>query len=92
MSSYHWYDLVGSIGAAGIILAFFLIQTGKIKATDIRYSLLNGISASLIVVSLSFNFNFSSFMIELFWIAISLIGVKNWIKEKLVAKRTLNQN
>lgn len=86
MGSYHWYDFIGNIGAACIVIAFFLIQTGKVKATDIRYSLINGIGACLIIVSLLYNFNLSSFMIEVFWISISLIGIYNWIKERFAKK------
>lgn len=86
MGSYHWYDFIGNIGAALIVLAFFLIQTGKVTAKDVRYSLINGIGACLIIVSLLYNFNLSSFMIEVFWITISLIGIYSWIKERFLTK------
>ncbi|TPG60045.1 CBU_0592 family membrane protein [Ewingella americana] len=91
LANYHWYDFVGNIGAFGIVLAFYLIQAGKIKADDIRYSLLNGISAGLIVVSLLFNFNLSSFLIELFWISISIMGILKWLKARRMARVVTQQ-
>lgn len=71
----HWSDAVGVAGTAMILLAFLLIQIGRMDSQQLRYSLLNGLGASLILVSLAFNFNLSAFIIEVFWVFISLIGI-----------------
>ena len=70
-----WHDFLGASGAALIVITYFLLQTNKLNPKTITYSLLNLIGASLILVSLYFNFNLSAVVIEIFWVAISLLGL-----------------
>ncbi|WP_086481554.1 CBU_0592 family membrane protein [Oceanospirillum sanctuarii] len=80
--SYTWFDLVGNIGVFLVVLAFYLLQTERITSRDIRYSLLNLTGAILLLISLLFNWNLSSVIIELFWIGISLIGIFKHLTRK----------
>ncbi|MDX1320944.1 MAG: hypothetical protein R3207_12255 [Oceanospirillum sp.] len=80
--SYSWFDLVGNIGVFMVVLAFYLLQTERLNSRDIRYSLLNLTGAILLLISLLFNWNLSSVIIELFWIAISLIGIFKHLTRK----------
>lgn len=68
-------DVVGFIGAIILMVAFLLLQLGRLSSNSILYSLLNALGASLIVFSLLFDFNLAAFIIEVFWIAISLVGL-----------------
>ena len=68
-------DVVGVIGAIILMIAFLLLQLGRLSSNDISYSILNAVGAGLIVFSLFYNFNLSAFIVELFWIAISLLGL-----------------
>ena len=70
-----WHDFLGASGAALIVITYFLLQTNKLNPKTITYSLFNLIGASLILVSLYFNFNLSAVVIEIFWVAISLLGL-----------------
>lgn len=79
---YTIYDFIGNIGVVILISTYFLLIHGKIKAEDIKYSLLNLISAILITVSLMATLNISSLIIEIFWIAISLYGIWKWYQQK----------
>lgn len=72
---YAWYDVVGSVGVGIIIFTYVLLQLEKIRSESLLYSLLNATGASLIIVSLIFNFNFSAFIVEFFWVLISLYGI-----------------
>lgn len=72
---YAWYDLIGSIGVGIIIFTYIALQLGKIRSESLFYSLLNAFGASLILISLFYNFNFSAFIVEFFWLLISLFGV-----------------
>ncbi|MGH7108983.1 MAG: CBU_0592 family membrane protein [Stellaceae bacterium] len=69
------YDLAGFAGAAIIIIAYLANQRGRLRSDDWRYPLANLIGAALILVSLYFEWNFPSAVIEVFWIAISLYGL-----------------
>ncbi|HEX8369305.1 MAG TPA: hypothetical protein VF604_12245 [Pyrinomonadaceae bacterium] len=80
---YAWYDLLGSIGVGLIILTYVALQLEKIRSEQLLYSLLNAIGAGLIVFSLCFSFNFSAFVVEFFWVLISLYGIgKHFMKAK----------
>ncbi len=68
-------DIIGGIGVALIVITYFLLQIGKIKSTQLLYSLMNMIGSLLILISVFKNWNLSSFLIEVFWILISLIGI-----------------
>lgn len=52
--SYAWYDILGTLGVAVIIITYILLQTEKLRSENLHYSLLNAIGASLIIVSLYF--------------------------------------
>jgi len=71
----QWHDLIGSSGAAMIVAAYALLQFRRISSEALSYSLLNAAGAALILVSLAVDFNLSAFLIEAFWLAISLVGL-----------------
>ena len=73
--SYSLYDLLGNIGVFFIIISYLLLQLNKIKSSDVRYSLMNLVGASLVIISLIENFNMSALVIEVFWVGISIIGI-----------------
>ena len=73
--SYVWYDILGTLGVALIILTYVLLQLGRVRSEQLAYSLLNAIGAALILVSLYYSFNFPSFVVEFFWLLISLFGI-----------------
>lgn len=78
---FAWYDIIGSIGVATIILTYVLLQTERIKSESLQYSVLNGLGAGLIVFSLFYSFNFSAFVVEVLWVLISIYGiVKYFVK------------
>ena len=77
---YQWHDLVGNAGVAAILACYFLAQTGRMDISRPGYSLLNGLGALLIMVSLIYNFNLSSFVIEIAWLTISGYGLWRWYR------------
>jgi len=79
---YAWYDLVGSIGVGLIIVTYVLLQTDKIKSETLIYSILNAVGASLIIISLLFSFNLSAFIVEFFWVLISIYGIGKYFLKK----------
>jgi hypothetical protein len=75
----NWYDILGSLGVAVIILTYVLLQIERVRSDQLIYSLLNAIGAALILVSLYFDYNFPSVVVEFFWLVISLFGIGKWI-------------
>ena len=68
-------DAVGFLGVALLVGAYAALQFGKLSADDPWYSGLNALAALLITVSLIYSFNAASFVIEVFWFAISIYGL-----------------
>lgn len=79
---YEWHDFVGNLGVVFILACYFCAQTGRMDIKLPTYSLLNGAGALLIIVSLIYNFNLSSFVIELAWLAISGYSLLRWLRER----------
>lgn len=79
---YAWFDMLGSVGVGLIILTYILLQLEKLRSTDLIYSLLNGVGAALILISLFYSFNFPSFIVEFFWLLISLFGIGKYLMKK----------
>lgn len=72
-------DVIGMAGTALIVVSYYLLQLQKLASTDLSYNLMNLVGATLLLISLCFTFNLASFVIELFWIGASLIGLwKLW--------------
>ncbi|MGI8811798.1 MAG: CBU_0592 family membrane protein [Pyrinomonadaceae bacterium] len=80
--SYAWYDIIGTIGVAVIIITYVLLQFEKVGSEQVAYSLLNAVGAALILVSLYFSFNLPSFIVEFFWMLISLFGIGKYLVKK----------
>lgn len=71
----EWHDILGITGVALIVGSYLLLQLERLKSRHPAYSLANAVGAGLILISLVFDFNLSAFVIESFWIVISLAGL-----------------
>lgn len=81
---YGLIDLFGLIGVAMIVVTYLLLQLDKLKSTDLAYSVLNALGASLIVASLIVEFNLSALLMEVFWVLISFIGIGRHLRLKTI--------
>jgi len=72
---YSWFDLVGNIGVLLMVIAYLLLQLEKLSSSALSYLLLNAVGAMLVMISLMFRFNLSAFLMEAFWLLISLYGL-----------------
>ncbi|MGB7342181.1 MAG: hypothetical protein WBC91_25010 [Phototrophicaceae bacterium] len=72
------YNVIGTIGVAIILTTYFLLQTNRIHANELPYSVLNFFGASMILISLIYDFNFPSFVVEVAWVLISVMGMIRW--------------
>ncbi len=82
---YSWFDLIGNIGVLLMVVAYLLLQLEKLSSSAVSYLLLNALGATLVIISLKFRFNLSAFLMEAFWLLISLYG----LTKPLFAKRTV---
>ena len=79
MDIYQW---IGFIGMAFVVIAYLFLQTNKYTIRSMQYQLLNLIGAILLLISLFVHFNLGSFIIEVFWIIITIYGIVSNIRKK----------
>ena len=75
-------DAIGMLGSLLVVLAYYLLQLERTDPRGLSYNVINLTGAACLLLSLCFNFNLASFVIEIFWIAASLIGLwKYWRRQ-----------
>ena len=79
MDFFQWLGFAGMIC---IVLAYFLLQLGMYDIHALNYQLLNLIGAIALIIYLLVHFNLGSFLIEVFWIMITVYGVFKTVRHK----------
>ncbi|HYV83315.1 MAG TPA: hypothetical protein VE931_07370 [Pyrinomonadaceae bacterium] len=87
---YGLLDLIGNIGVVVLMITYLMLQLNKLRSDGLAYSLLNAAGASLIVLSLLVNFNLSAFVMEVFWVLISCVGIYRYFRLKSMRSQTLD--
>jgi len=72
----------GVVGMACVVFAYFAVERDWFNNKEVKFYVINLIGAVLLLISLLINFNLGSFVIEIFWIAISIFGIINNYKVK----------
>ena len=72
------------------MIAYLMLQLNKLSSDGLAYSLLNAIGASLIIVSLIYDFNLSALLMEVFWVLISFVGIYRYFRLKGLRLQTLD--
>ncbi|MGD9654490.1 MAG: hypothetical protein AB7U44_04775 [Sulfuricurvum sp.] len=78
-------DVIGIFGVGIIVFAYILLQMEKMDPKALTFSVLNSLGAFLIIVSLLYDWNFASFLMEFIWLLISLYGVLKYFKSRRIA-------
>lgn len=79
-------NVVGLIGVALLLFAFFLLNTSKVSPLSLIYQWFNFIGAGFILFSLLFQWNLSAAVIEIAWMLISIVGIVRSYKHSLKNK------
>ncbi|MCI0501872.1 MAG: hypothetical protein L0Y61_09055 [Epsilonproteobacteria bacterium] len=67
-------DITGILGVLIIVIAYIAMQIDKMDPKGFTFSFLNTIGAALILISLYFDWNLASFVMEAIWFILSLYG------------------
>ena len=81
-ASLAWYDGVGLAGTLAVLVAYFLLQAGRLSGTGLAYPLLNLFGAAAILVSLRGGFNLSVFLLQAAWIVVSVFGIYRTLRAR----------
>lgn len=82
----QWTDIVGLIGVLLILLAFLLLQIGKLRGDGPIHQLLNAFGAAAVLVSLWHAFNLSVLLMESAWLLISMYGFARGVQLRREAR------
>jgi purine-cytosine permease-like protein len=72
------HDIAGVIGSVIVIVAYFATQAGWFGANDPRFAWANLVGAVLIISSLVMDWNLAAFVVEIFWLLISVFGLARY--------------
>jgi len=75
-------NIIGMIGTVLIVGAYFLMQLNKMDPKGLVFNVSNFIGAVFLTLSLLVHFNLAAIVIEIFWIAASLVGIFNYWRLK----------
>lgn len=68
-------NTVGLIGDVLLLVAYFLLQSGRVDSQHLTFSLMNLLGALMILFSLFFSWNLPAAVIEVAWSLISILGI-----------------
>jgi len=75
-------NIIGMLGTMLIVGAYVLMQINQLDPKGIWFNLVNLLGAIFLVLSLLVHFNLASLVMEIFWIAASLIGVYSYWRSR----------
>lgn len=67
-------DAIGITGVLIIVVAYILMQIDRMDPKGFLFSLLNTIGAIFILISLIYDWNLASFVMEVIWLSLSIYG------------------
>jgi hypothetical protein len=76
------FDFIGLVGVFLIIFAYLSTQTGRMSSDQLSYPVINLCGSILVMISLLKSWNFPSFVIELAWIIISIMGIVRCMRNR----------
>ena len=77
-----WVDVVGTTGTLIVVAAYFATQLRYLNSDALLFPAVNLGGSLLIAFSLIFNFNLASALMEVFWIAISIFGIVQCLRQR----------
>lgn len=69
------YDVIGWIGTALLVIAYFLITTKRLSPTSLTYQLMNLSGSALAGINFVVHKAYPGLGIEFFWAAIAIYGL-----------------
>ena len=69
------FDAIGIAGFALYVLNYGLLTLQRDWSARVSYFAINWMAASFVLIGLTSSFNLASAMIQIFWIAISTVGI-----------------
>jgi hypothetical protein len=84
-------DIIGWIGVAALLLAFFLVSTSRLTGDSPTYQLLNILGGAMLIVNSAYNGAFPSVGVNIAWIIIALYSLGRRIPASMDGRARKNR-
>jgi hypothetical protein len=84
MNDQVWFDAIGWVGAAALLIAYAMVSHKKLEGDSSTYQLLNISGSILLAANTIFYGSYPSTFVNLIWAAIAIVAIA---RRKRVASR-----
>jgi hypothetical protein len=75
MNNYIWFDAVGWVGAAALLVAYAMVSHKKLEGDSATYQLLNISGSLLLAANTIFYGSYPSTFVNLIWAGIAVFSI-----------------
>jgi hypothetical protein len=75
MNNHIWFDAVGWLGAAALLVAYAMVSSRKMEADSASYQVLNIVGSILLVANTMFYRAYPSSFVNLIWAGIAVFSM-----------------
>jgi hypothetical protein len=75
MNNHIWFDAVGWLGAAALLVAYAMVSSRKMEADSASYQVLNIVGSILLVANTIFYQAYPSSFVNLIWAGIAVFSM-----------------
>jgi hypothetical protein len=76
MNNHIWFDAIGWVGAAVLLVAYAMVSSRKLEGDAIAYQLLNIVGSLLLVTNTIFYGAYPSTFVNMIWVAIAVFSMR----------------
>lgn len=77
-----YFHVIGFTGMISVVTAYYGLVSNWWDKDDVRFNATNLYGGIMLFISLCIHFNLGSFIIEVFWIAIAIKGLRNFTQSQ----------
>jgi len=75
MNNHLWFDAIGWLGAAALLVAYAMVSSKKLEGNSMVYQLLNVVGSLLLAANTIFYRAYPSSFVNLIWIGIAVFSI-----------------
>lgn len=75
MNNYVWFDAIGWVGAAALLIAYAMVSHKKLEGDSATYQLLNISGSLLLAANTIFYGSYPSTFVNLIWAGIAVFSI-----------------
>jgi hypothetical protein len=75
MNNHVWFDAIGWVGAAALLLAYAMVSSRKLEGNSTAYQFLNAVGSLLLAANTIFYRAYPSSFVNLIWMGIAVFSI-----------------